>query len=175
MPAQDRANISTLANLVAGQLRCGLRLSGSIILVCEPAINVNHLCTSRNIELVLCSTRRTLNHSYAWTLGQRDLHSILTTDWAGENRGKFFLHDSDDTPTSTTHANPAERMGDLTLISTFHVSFVKLSSKRYQRERRIFRDTKLYPVQRFRRWSPNSLKHPSIGPLLGLETTSLRG
>jgi len=132
LPAQDRANISTLANLVAGQLRCGLRLSGSIILVCEPAINVNHLCTSRNIELVLCSTRRTLNHSYAWTLGQRDLHSILTADWAGEDRGKFLLHDPDDTPTSTTHANPVEPMGDLRLISTFHVRFGKPFSKYYQ-------------------------------------------
>jgi hypothetical protein len=115
-------NVSALAGLAATHLGCGLRLSGCVVFVRELAVNVNHLCTSRDIELIFRSTCGTLNDSDACTLGQRDLDSILTADRAGEDRGEFFLHDPDDTPTSTTHANPAARMGDLPLISTFHAS-----------------------------------------------------
>ena len=114
---------------------CGLRLSGCVVFVRELAVNVNHLCASKDIELLLGSTCSTLNDSHACTLWQCDLDSILTANWAGEDRGEFFLHDPDDTSTSTTHANPAARMGDLPLISTFHASFAKRSSKGYQGQR----------------------------------------
>ena len=136
-PGAGPANVSTLAGLLATHLGRGLRLSGRVIFVRELAVDINHLCASRDIELVFRSTCGALNDSHACTLGQCDFHRILTADWAGEDGGEFLLHDPDDTPTATTHANPAERMGDLPLISTFHVSFTNPSSKSYQRHRTI--------------------------------------
>jgi len=127
------ANVSTLAGLLATHLGRGLRLSGRVVFVRELTVDVNHLRASRDIELIFRSTCGALNDSHACTLGQCDFHSILTADWAGEDRGKFLLHDPDDTPTSTTHADSTQRMGDPPLISTFHVSFANPSSKGYQR------------------------------------------
>ena len=129
------ANGSTLAGLLATHLGRGLRLSGRVILVGELTVDINHLRASRDIELVFRSTCGALNDSHACTFRQCDFHSILTADWAGEDRGEFLLHDPDDAPTSTTHANSTERMGDLPLISTFHVSFANRWSKGYQRQR----------------------------------------
>ncbi len=129
------ANVSTLAGLLATHLSRGLRLSGCVIFVRELAVDVNHLRASRDIELVFRSTCGALNDSHACTLGQCDFHSIFTAGWAGEDRGEFLLHDPDDAPTSTTHANSTERMGDLPLISTFHVSFANPWRKGYQRQR----------------------------------------
>ena len=153
---------------------CGLRISGRVVFVRKLAVNVNHLCTSRDIELLLRSTCSTLNDSHACTLGQYDLDSILTADRAGEDRGEFFLHDPDDAPTSTTHANPAARMGDLPLISTFHASFETVEQGLSRSEDECAGDTKLYPLQRVPKWPPKNLNRPSTGPLLGSKRTGLR-
>jgi len=127
--------VSTLAGLLATHLSRRLRLSGCIVFVRELAVNINHLCASRDSELVFRSTCRALNDSCAWTLGQCDLDSILTADRAGEDCGQLLLHNPDDTSASTTHANPAKRMGDQPLISTFHASFANLASNGYQQLR----------------------------------------
>jgi len=118
--------------LLATHLGCRLRLSCCVVLVRELAVNINHLRASRDIELVLRSACGALNRSDTWTLGQGDLDGILTADRASEDCRQLLLHNPDDTPTSTTHANPTKRMGDPPLISTFHVSFAGESSKGYQ-------------------------------------------
>jgi hypothetical protein len=109
----------TLTSLAGTQLTCRLGLPARVELVCEPAIDIDHLSAARNIELVLGSTRGALDEGHACTLRQCDLHGLLTADGTGEDRGQFLLHDSDDAATSTTHAVLTRRMGDTPLISTF--------------------------------------------------------
>lgn len=129
------AYVSTLARLLTTHLGCRLKLSCRVVLVRELAVNINHLRPSRHIELVLRSTCGALNDGHAWTLGQCDFDGILTADRAGKDCRQLLLHNPDDTPTSTTHADSTERMGDPPLISTFHVSFASESSKGYQEPR----------------------------------------
>ena len=109
----------TLTSLPGAQLSCRLGLPAPVELVCEPAVDVDHLGAARYFELVLGSARGALDESRAWTLGQRDLHGLFTADGTGEDRGEFLLDDSYDATASTTHTVLTPPMGDTPLISTF--------------------------------------------------------
>lgn len=129
------ARISALAGLFATHLSCRLRLSSCVVLVCELAVDIDHLSASRDIELVLRSACGALNDGDTCAPRHSDLDGILAADWTREDGWEFLLHDPDDTPASTTHASLTGRMGDSPLISTFHDSLWRRTSNGYQRGR----------------------------------------